>query len=69
MPDQFRAQLHSLDRFQEDEPPHQFREASEDLQPGEPREDIYGNPVLSPEERAEAEERQEEECARRRDRP
>ena len=29
-------------------------EASEDLQPGEHREDIYGNPVLSPEERAEA---------------
>jgi hypothetical protein len=31
-------------------------EASEDLQPGEHREDMYGNPVLSPEERAEAEE-------------
>ena len=39
-------------------------EASEDLQPGEHQEDMYGNPVLSPEERAEAEEeRQEEEGA------
>ena len=39
---------------------HQFHigargEASEDLQPGEYREDMYGNPVLSPEERAEEE--------------
>jgi hypothetical protein len=58
---------------------HQFHigakgEASEDPQPGEYQEDMYGNPVLSPEERAEAEEaeeekRQQEECANRREHP
>jgi hypothetical protein len=53
-----RAQLDSLDHFQDDEPHHQFHvgargEASEGLQPREHREDMYGNPVLSPKERAE----------------
>lgn len=40
--------------------PHQFHvgargEASEDLQPGEYQEDMYGNPIMSPEEKAEEE--------------
>jgi hypothetical protein len=57
---------------------HQFHkgargEASEDLQPREYREDMYGNPILSPEEQAEAEaeeeKRQQEERSSRRKRP
>ena len=75
---QLRQQLASLEYFKKVPPlgTHQFHvgargEASEDLQPGEYQEDMYGNPIMSPEEKAEKaeEERQQEECASRRDRP
>ena len=66
-----RQQLASLEYFKKVKPAlgtEEFHigargEASEDLQPGEYQEDMYGNPIMSLEERAEAEEekRQQEE--------
>ena len=62
-----RQQLASLEYFKKVKPAlgtEEFHigargEASEDLQPGEYQEDMYGNPIMSPEERAEAEAEEE----------
>ena len=66
---QLRQQLASLEYFKKVPPlgTHQFHvgaraEASEDLQPGEYQEDMYGNPIMSPEEKAE-EKRQQRNAA------
>ena len=66
---QLRSQLASLRYFKKVKPlqgteVEEFHvgargEASEDLQPGKYQEDMYGNPLMSPEERAEAEAEEE----------
>jgi hypothetical protein len=77
MTQQLRAQLRSMEYFEKVNEKQQHQEFHIGSRQGPPeahpagleREDMYGNPVLSPEEKAEAEaeeeKRQQKECAKR----